>query len=524
MSKTADTADGTCDSDCSLREAIIAANTNPDADTITLSAKTYALTLGGADENSSATGDLDIAEDLTINGAGAGQTVIKGGAGWDDRIFDVVSYGAAVAFHGVTITKGNASGGGGGISNIGTLALNNSSISGNTSSYVGGGISNSSGGTLELDNSIVSGNAAGAGGGISSVNAAVLLTNSAVSGNTTSNSGGGTSSLNSTLTVNNSTISGNTSTGDYGGGISSGDGTLTVNNSTISGNSAHLGAGGIKNLGGTLTLANSTISGNNTTSGTGGGIINFGALGPYTAGTAILNNVTIANNSAPGGGGIANGGTFKLKNSLIAGNSTGSTPDCSGTLASEGYNLLGNSAGCGGLTDGVSGDRVGSAAHPLDPKLGPLQDNGGATFTHALLSISSALDAGSPATCGAADQRGVARPQGLGCDIGAYEFDGSMKQNQTISFAPLPNKAVGDAPFAIGATASSGLKVTFTAGGQCKISGGLVTLTGAGSCTITAHQAGDASYNPAADVARSFLISGSAQSGGFTLYLPLVVR
>jgi hypothetical protein len=167
---------------------------------------------------------------------------------------------------------------------------------------------------------------------------------------------------------------------------------------------------------------------------------------------------------------------------------------------------------------GVSGDRVGSAAHPLDPKLGPLQNNGGATFTHALLSISSALDTGSPATYlwrRRSTWRGT--PQGLGCDIGAYEFDGSMKQNQAISFAPLPNKAVGDTPFAISATASSGLKVTFTAGGQCNFSGGLVTLTGAGSCTITAHQAGDASYNPAADVARSFLISGSAQNGGFTL-------
>jgi hypothetical protein len=246
--------------------------------------------------------------------------------------------------------------------------------------------------------------------------------------------------------------------------------------------------------------------------------------GPYSAGTAILNNVTIANNSAPDGGGIANGGTLKLKNSLIAGNSPGSAPDCSGTLASQGYNLLGNSAGCGGLTNGASGDRVGSAAHPLDPKLGPLQDNGGATYTRALLSESPAIDAGSPGACTATDQRGVARPQGMGCDIGAYEFDGPIKQNQTISFAPLPNKTVGDAPFALSATASSGLPVTFTASGKCSVNGNLVTLIGAGSCAITAHQTGDSQYNAAADVARSFQISGSAQNEGFALYLPLVVR
>jgi CSLREA domain-containing protein len=524
VTKAADAADGTCDSDCSLREAIMAANTNPGADTITLSAKTYTLTIGGADENTSATGDLDIAEDLTINGAGAGQTVIKGGAGWDDRIFDVVSYRAVVELNGVTITKGNASGGGGGISNIGTLALNNSIISGNTSSYAGGGIYHSSSGVLKLDNSIVSGNTAGAGGGVDSVNATVLLTNSAVSGNTASNGGGGIASLNSTLTVNNSTISGNTSSGDYGGGISIGDSALTVNNSTISGNTAYLGGGGIKNSGSTLTGNNTTISGNTTTSGRGGGINNFGVYGPYTAGIAILNNVTIANNSAPDAGGIANGGTLKLKNSLIAGNSPGSAPDCSGTLASQGYNLLGNSAGCGGLTDGVSGDRVGSAVHPLDPKLGPLQDYGGATFTRALQSDSPAIDAGSPAACAATDQRGVARPQGMGCDIGAYEFDGPIKQNQAISFAALPNKMVADAPFQVSATASSGLPVTFTASGKCSVNGNLVTLIGAGSCTITAHQAGDSQYNAAADVARSFLVSGSAQNEGFALYLPLVVR
>jgi CSLREA domain-containing protein len=526
VTKTDDTADGACDSDCSLREAIIAANANPGADTITLPAKPYTLTIGGAGEDNSATGDLDIADDVTIDGAGAGQTIIKGGAGWDDRIFDIPAWGISVTLNDMTIANGNVNGYGGGIyhGNTGTLTLNNSSVSGNSATGgSGGGISHGSGGTFKLNNSIVSGNTAAAGGGISSANATVLLTNSTVSGNTSSNGGGGISSGGGSLAVTGSTISGNTSTGDFGGGIASGDGTLTVIGSTISGNTAHLNAGGIANIGSTLTLANSTISGNTATGGAGGGINNFGAIGPFKVSTATLNNVTIANNSAPAGGGIANGGTFKLKNSLIAGNSAGSAPDCSGTLASQGYNLFGNSAGCGGLTDGVSGDRVGSAAHPLDPKLGPLQANGGATFTRALLSDSPAIDAGSPASCAAIDQRGIARPQGARCDIGAYEFDGIIKQSQTISFAPLSNKTLGDPPFPVSATASSGLPVTYTASGKCSISGSLVTLTGAESCTITAHQPGDATYNPAADVARTFQIAAPG-NGGYSIYLPLVVH
>ena len=526
VTKADDTADGACDSDCSLREAIIAANANLGANTITLPAGLYTLTIGGADENTSATGDLDITDDLAINGAG--QTIIKGGAGWDDRIFDIPAWYISVTLNDMTIANGNANGYGGGIyhGNTGTLTLNNSIVSGNSATgYSGGGVSHASGGMLKLNNSIVSGNTAtgGAGGGISSANATVLLTNSIVSGNTSSNGGGGISSNGGSLAVTGSTISGNTSTGDFGGGIASADGTLMVIDSTISGNTAHLNAGGIANAGGALTLTNSTISGNTATGGAGGGINNFGAYGPFNASTATLNNATMANNSAPAGGGIANGGTLKLKNSLIAGNSAGSAPDCSGTLASQGYNLLGNSAGCGGLTDGISGDLVGSAAHPVDPKLGPLQDNGGATFTHALLSDSPAIDAGSPAACAATDQRGIARPHGTGCDIGAYEFDGQIRQDQTITFSPLTNKAVGDAPFSISAVASSGLPISFTASGKCSVTSTMVTLAGVGSCTITAHQIGNVAFNPAQDVARMFQIAAQGNDV-YAMYLPLIVR
>ena len=128
---------------------------------------------------------------------------------------------------------------------------------------------------------------------------------------------------------------------------------------------------------------------------------------------------------------------------------------------------------------------------------------------------SPAIDAGNPSGCKAnnnanltTDQRGYARLAGVACDIGAYEYGSALaKQNQTIAFAALPNKTVGDPPFTISATASSGLPVTFTASGKCSVNANTVTLSGqAGGCTITAHQAGNTSYDAAPDVARSFTV------------------
>ena len=89
------------------------------------------------------------------------------------------------------------------------------------------------------------------------------------------------------------------------------------------------------------------------------------------------------------------------------------------------------------------------------------------------------------------------------------------RANQTISFAPLPDRTYGDPPFSVSATASSGLPVSFSAAGACRVAGNTVTLTGVGLCTLTAHQPGNANYNPAPDVARTFAIV-------FKMYLPLV--
>jgi uncharacterized repeat protein (TIGR01451 family) len=199
-------------------------------------------------------------------------------------------------------------------------------------------------------------------------------------------------------------------------------------------NSAKGNGGGIRNtaFATTLTVTNSTISGNRADDA-GGGLY-------HAIGTTDLNNVTIANNVADfdalgqenGGGIYRMAGTVNLKNSLIATNSDNSPgvedhPDCSGTLTSQGYNLIGSGSGCTGPTNGVNGDKVGSSGAPLDPQLGVLT---GAPAYHPLLSNTSpAFDAGNPAApgsggnaCAANDQRGIIRPQSAQCDIGAVEL------------------------------------------------------------------------------------------------------
>jgi len=247
-----------------------------------------------------------------------------------------------------------------------------------------------------------------AGAGIEN-NGALMLINVAVRDNNSESSGGGILNY-GPLNLTNVTISGNTASGAHplgGGGIAHFGGAATLNNVTISGNSA-INTGGVDN------------------GGSGGGI------SVYNPATLNLNNVTIVNNNASAsvpdlgaGGGIdVYADTVNFKNTLIAGNtSSGAGPDCAGTLASQGYNLVQDTAGCT-----IAGDTTGNIIGQ-DPLLGALTNNGGATQTHSLLPGSPAIDAGNPAApgnggnaCEASDQRGVARPQGTRCDIGAYEW------------------------------------------------------------------------------------------------------
>jgi hypothetical protein len=219
------------------------------------------------------------------------------------------------------------------------------------------------------------------------------------------------------LILQESTIRSNTSLG-VGGGIYNSD-TLMLYESTVSGNYADSYGGGIWSSG-VVELENSTISGNASIEASGGGIAN------YDQGTVTINNATVAWNYADSHGGGIHAGTFTAKNSIIANNNATTAPDCYSTITSEGYNLVGDNSDCSFTA--TTGDQVGTGASPIDPELSPLQDNGGPTFTLALMTGSPAIDAGNPATpgsggdaCLGADQRGTTRPDGTHCDIGAFE-------------------------------------------------------------------------------------------------------
>jgi len=343
--------------------------------------------------------------------------------------------------------SGNTAAGffGGGINSSGTLTLTNSTVSGNSAQY-GGGIKNGSLGTMTLTGSIVEGNTARSDGGILSFGA-LAVTNSTISGNTVRYSGGGIGNDEGTVTLTDSSVEGNTAT--YAGGVSNSSGRLTVTNSTISGNRATASGGGIGSSnccgGSTVTLTNSTVSGN-TAGIAGGGVKNFDENG-QTSITLTLSNSTVSGNTAADrGGAVDNSGTMTLTNSTVTANASGRVAgglfntgavtlvqsllsgntapvngseaysvagqSGQGTVIADGFNVFGydGSAGIAGFTPGAT-DRVPGV--PLSAILDPtLSYNGGATRTHSLVFGSPAVDAVLGAACATgADQRGAPRAQ-----------------------------------------------------------------------------------------------------------------
>lgn len=442
---------------------------------------TLSLTL---DEDANTTGDIDIRKDLTIRGVDADRTsivvsggervfdvyapatvtisnmTIRGGLGsgggggirnsgaltltdvmvGDNRAFNpgpaemevigggILNAGSAILINCTVSNNVIDFGSGAGIGNTGTMILTNVMVTGNTTGNTGrgGGIANS--GTMTLANVMVHGNTASIGGGIfnggreQTFNGGVIVitpisgTLSLTGGNVSNNAGGGIFNFAGAATLNNVTISDNSAVS----GIRNGD-TMALTNVTVSGNTSSGDSGfggGILNIG-TLALTNVTVSGN-IADLSGGGIANLvvgtGSQGGgvlFSPGTVMLTNVTVTGNT-PGGLVGFNNSSTQFKNTIMAHNNSGG--NCSGdpsTITSLGHNLDSDtSCGFSGPGD-LSG---------IGPLLDPLQNHGGPTHTHALLPGSPAIDAGTIAGCPTTDQRGIPRPQGSTCDIGATEF------------------------------------------------------------------------------------------------------
>jgi hypothetical protein len=340
-----------------LINAINTANGNSEDDTINLPAGTY--TLRAVNNDTDGPNGLPlIASAITIHGAGADSTVLARTDGAPEfRIVHVAATGV-LTLDNVTLTGASGTSGiGGSIFNLGKVTVLSSTVSNSSNGLVGGIFNN---GTLSLLNSSVSGNGGSDVGGISNSGTLSLL-NSSVSGNGGPNAGG--ISNRGTLTVSNSTISYNG--GDVGGGgIVNSLGTATIVNSTISSNFSFGFCGGLCNDGGKMTLINSTVSSNNTTQ--------------WGFAPGILSE---------------NGGTVEMTHSIVVGNTiTGDfgdfLVDCVffEQVTSLGHNLMGRfcpSDGPGDLAFDYSSMLVSDV-------LGPLQNNGGPTETHALVPRSPA--------------------------------------------------------------------------------------------------------------------------------------
>jgi CSLREA domain-containing protein len=400
---------------CTLRAAIQEANSLAGADSITLPSGTYSLSVPGKSENLAATGDLDITDDLLILGAGDAVTAIDGNE--IDRVLQVVGSGTSLEIQGVDITGGREDFGGGGILNEGVLTLVWSTVSDNYSDSDAGGIYNNGGVVTVTDGLIVANDVGMGGAGILSSGGSLHVERTLVVENGACAPTGGVRSWNSEAVIVDSYIAFNNGDpcGDAGGVSNGGGGSMVISGTTIEGNFGTRG-GGIDLFDGDLLVVNSTITGNAATQVGGGVYVNSGSV--------HLANSTIAENFAGAGGGLYKeiGAFVNIANSIIWGNSAADGLDCFGTIASLDYNLIGETADCT-LSGGSSHDLIGA-----DPLLGPLQDNGGPTDTRALMPGSPALDAGNPAlpesdlaACSSVDQRGLARPQGTRCDIGAFE-------------------------------------------------------------------------------------------------------
>lgn len=457
------------DGDCSLREAVVAANTDAAVDACTagsgddlilLPAGTFTLTLTGAAENAAATGDLDLTGTVVIGGATRPTTILEGGL--VDRVFEVRS-GATVTLSSMTIRNTTPAQAGAAVMNRSTLTVDDCDFDDNVADgTTGGAIYSLSGTTLTVTNSVFDGNLAETNGGAIANHGAAVLQNVTFISNTATEQGGAIyQSPNGTLDVDavsfllndagedggalytdapttivySSFYLNTAGTAGLGGAAIACSDTVSLEASTIAYNTSDTYAGGISVNGVcTLTLTNVTVHGNDAVEA-GGGIRTAGGGTIVVASSTITGNQSNSDGSGvDGGGGIdcSTGGTVTVRNTVIAENVDDATPsDCEGTLTSEGYNLLETTTACTMAT--TTGDLTG-----VDPMLGTLASNGGFTDTRVPDAGSPLVDAGNPgtpgsggATCPIDDQRGYGRPAGSACDIGAVERDGTPPTTTT---------------------------------------------------------------------------------------------
>ncbi len=396
---------------------------------------------------------LTFGPSVAITGPGSANLAISGA---DSVNVLIVNAGAAVQVSDVTITQGS-SGLGGCIFNAGTLTLTNTTVTSCMNfAELGGGILNAGAAAiLNLNGSTVTGNVAGAclqatilgaGGGIFNYLGTVNLRESTVSYNLTGGGAGASGSC---------SVGGSVGWGGGGGGILNFAGTIVVNSSTISNNSSSYGGGIFNTEGGTLTLVNSTIAGN-VAGAEGGGIdtsgdstatISFSTIfdnsaysfpglsavalnPPSTGGTGGSCCIFIVSTASGGGGLVYGGETLTVRNSILAANTKNCQTGYGDQFISLGYNLSDDASCAGSFAQTTDLNNT-----PAGLDSSGLQNNGGQTQTIGLLSTSPAINAIPSNACTDAsgnpvdtDQRGVPRPQGSGCDIGAFEYFHSLHQ------------------------------------------------------------------------------------------------
>jgi len=499
VTKYEDTDDGICtEDDCSLREAVITANTCAGLQRIELPAGSYTLTIEGRGEDQSRTGDLDITEKVDLIGRGSGASINAVGI---DRVIQIIE-GEDLEEPHITLLK-------------------NLTLAGGTADDVGGGVYVQGANLLATDLVLLNnragspGGVGGAGGGFYLEQAGMTSSGLVVEGNTAHGpGGGGYIDRGSWIADGEQIFRDNTSTGGRGGGgvYLSADSRADLIDVEFDGNETEASGGGIWNAGdlevhgrvklainvagarggglynapegttrldetwftnnnaneggglfnaGSVTLAHSGVNNNTAFAGLGGGIFNEGGSGEMIIRhTTISANMVDPAHEGGGSGIINNGGDLQLAYSTLAYNNTngifnrsgsvqlantilghhGGDNCAGGSVSSRGYNLE-DASSCGLTGPGdLEVDRLGIEWLAL---------NGGFSLNHALSAESPALNSADPADCPGTDQRGVSRPQGDRCDRGAFESkEFSEGGSDTAPAAAAPTASATPAPTA----------------------------------------------------------------------------